>query len=71
VRVTSRTHGELRAEADNPRGDPAMPLSAVQLRVKFDGLTGRVYDEERRDQIAAAIDALPASGALARLAALL
>jgi 2-methylcitrate dehydratase PrpD len=54
-----------------PKGEPANFLSAVELRAKFDGLTGPYLSARRRDELAEALLALEQAkdiGALLRLA---
>ena len=45
----------LRAEIDDPKGDPTNPLTPDELRAKFDDIAAPVYSSERRDTIAASI----------------
>ena len=53
-----------------PKGEPANFLSALELRAKFDGLTGPYLTARRRDELANAILALEQAtdiGAVLRL----
>ena len=42
----------LRADVDDPKGDPTNPLSPEELRAKFDNITSGCYTVERRNAIA-------------------
>lgn len=61
----------LRAEIDDPKGDPTNPLSPAELRAKFDEITEPVYSGERRDAIAETVAALGGSAGLPELLTLL
>ena len=61
----------LRAEVENPKGDPANPLSADELREKFVTLTDGVYSAVRRVAIMDAVTMLGTDTSLERLITLL
>ena len=61
----------MRAEIDDPKGDPTNPPSPAELRAKFDEITEPVYSGERRDAIAETVAALGGSAGLPELLTLL
>ena len=61
----------LRAEIDDPKGDPTNPLTPVELRAKFDDIAALVYTAERRDALAGTIDRLGSGSEMADLLGLL
>ena len=69
--VTTTDGRTLRADVDDPKGDPTNPLSPAELRAKFDEITRPVYSEQRQDAIAAAVAGLGHDTSFAGLVSLL
>ena len=61
----------LEARVDYPKGDPANPLSPVELRAKFDELTAPVYSSARQGAIAEAVEQIAKPDGLKTLIELL
>ncbi len=58
VTVRLKDGGELRRRVDHSRGRPERPLTAAELRDKFDTCASRALDPEQVGQVADLIDAL-------------
>jgi 2-methylcitrate dehydratase PrpD len=69
--VTTTDGRTLRAEIDDPKGDPTNPLSPGELRTKFDDITGPVYSVQRQDAIATAVAGLGSASSFPELISML
>ena len=69
--VTTTDGRTLRAEIDDPKGDPTNPLSPGELRAKFDDITGPVYSVQRQDAIATAVAGLGSASSFPKLISML
>lgn len=68
--VTTLDGSTVRAEINDPKGDPTNPLSPGELRAKFNEITAPVYTAERQNAIAAAVATLGAGSTIAELTSL-
>ncbi|HZV52889.1 MAG TPA: MmgE/PrpD family protein [Candidatus Dormibacteraeota bacterium] len=71
VEVRTKEGAILRQEVENPRGDPANPLTEAELLEKFADCADGAFDERRREELWRTIQRLPERGSLERLLELL
>lgn len=71
ARIETSDGSMFEARVDDPKGDPANPLSLEELRNKFDVLTGGVYSQQRRAAIADTVGRIGGDGTLDELVDLL
>ena len=65
--VITKDGRRLRVGIDDPKGDPTNPLTAQELRAKFDDITIPVFSSSRQDAVALAVRGLAESSTLTDL----
>jgi 2-methylcitrate dehydratase PrpD len=67
VRIETGDGGVLTGQAEDPRGDPANPLSDAELSAKFRSLTDHAYGRRQQEEVESAVATLGATTSLAGL----